>query len=145
MHFSCTFCHCPSEHLLSICNFPFSVGLFVTHLFSRKILVKSLFVVKICFTLYVIIIPTCNFPFSVGLFVTHLLAPQSGALTIGAYRDFQSNPTQSTYSFRAFKPFYSDQKQCKQTKADQCRLSQTKAGINFASIEVSKCTSIPSI
>ena len=46
-----------------------------------------------------------------------LLAPQSGALTIGAYRDFQSNPThthtQSTYSFRAFKPFYSDQKQCK--------------------------------
>ena len=49
----------------------------------------------------------------------HLLAPQSGALRISAYRDFQSNPThththtQSTYSFRAFKPFYSDQKQCK--------------------------------
>ena len=48
-----------------------------------------------------------------------LLAPQSGALIISAYRDFQSNPThththtQSTYSFRAFKPFYSDQKQCK--------------------------------
>ena len=44
-----------------------------------------------------------------------LLAPQSGALRISAYRDFQSNPThtRSTYSFRAFKPFYSDQKQCK--------------------------------
>ena len=60
------------------------------------------------------------------------LAPQSGALRISAYRDFQSNPIQSTYSFRAFKPFYGDQKQCKWTKADQCRLSQTKAGINFA-------------
>ena len=31
------FCHCPSEHLLSICNFTFSLGLFVTHfLFSKK-------------------------------------------------------------------------------------------------------------
>ena len=39
-----------------------------------------------------------------------LLAPQSGALRISVYRDFQS---QSTYSFRAFKPFYGDQKQCK--------------------------------
>merc|ERR1712212_946793 len=53
--------------------------------------------------------------------------------------------TQLTYSFRAFKPFYSDQEQCKKTKADQCRLSQTKAGINFASIQVSKCSSIPSM
>ena len=51
--------------------------------------------------------------------VMMLLAPQSGALRISAYRDFhpiqsQSNPIpiQSTYSFRAFKPFYSDQKQC---------------------------------
>ena len=34
-----------------------------------------------------------------------LLAPQSGALKISAYRDFQSNPP---YSFRAFKPFYGD-------------------------------------
>ena len=40
-----------------------------------------------------------------------LLAPQSGALRISAYGDFQSHP--STYSFRAFKPFYGDQKQCK--------------------------------
>ena len=37
-----------------------------------------------------------------------LLALQSGALRISAYRDFQS---QSTYSFRAFKPFYSDLRQ----------------------------------
>ena len=44
-----------------------------------------------------------------------LLAPQSGALRISAYGDFQSqsHPNPSTYSFRAFKPFYSDQKQCK--------------------------------
>ena len=45
-----------------------------------------------------------------------LLAPQSGALRISAYRDFQSNPIQSnpsTYSFRAFKPFYDDLKQPK--------------------------------
>ena len=53
-----------------------------------------------------------------------LLAPQSGALRISAYRDFQSRPT---YSFRAFKPFYGDLKQPKQTKADQCRPRQTKA------------------
>ena len=44
-----------------------------------------------------------------------LLAPQSGALRISAYRDFQPNPipiqsNPSTYSFRAFKPFYGDQK-----------------------------------
>ena len=43
-----------------------------------------------------------------------LLAPQSGALKISAYRD--SHPIHPsihpTYSFRAFKPFYSDQKQC---------------------------------
>ena len=44
-----------------------------------------------------------------------LLSPQSGALRISAYRDFQSNPIQSTYNFRAFKPFYGDQKQCKWT------------------------------
>ena len=45
----------------------------------------------------------------------NLLAPQSGALRISAYGDFQSQsqPNPSTYSFRAFKPFYSDQKQCK--------------------------------
>ena len=42
-----------------------------------------------------------------------LLAPQSGALRISAYRDFHPIPSQSTYSFQAFKPFYSDQKQCK--------------------------------
>ena len=30
MHFACTFCHCSSEHLLSICNFPYSLNLFVT-------------------------------------------------------------------------------------------------------------------
>ena len=29
----------------------------------------------------------------------------------------------TTYSFRAFKPFYGDLKQPKQTKADQCRPS----------------------
>ena len=46
-----------------------------------------------------------------------LLAPQSGALRISAYRDFQSIPT--TYSFRAFKPFYGDLKQLKQANADQ--------------------------
>ena len=46
-------------------------------------------------------------------FVSLFLAPQSGALRISAYRDFQSHThTQSTYSFRAFKPFYCDQKQC---------------------------------
>ena len=47
-----------------------------------------------------------------------LLAPQSGALRISAYRDFQSHPipSQSTYSFRAFKPLYSVLKQPKQTK-----------------------------
>ena len=45
----------------------------------------------------------------------NLLAPQSGALIISAYRDFLPNPIQSTYSFQAFKPFYCDQKQCKQT------------------------------
>ena len=39
------------------------------------------------------------------------LAPQSGALRISAYRDF--HPIHTTYSFRAFKPFYGDQKQCK--------------------------------
>ena len=44
-----------------------------------------------------------------------LLAPQSGALRISAYRDFHPipNPIPTTYSFRAFKPFYGDQKQCK--------------------------------
>ena len=45
----------------------------------------------------------------------HLLAPQSGALRISAYGDFQSQPNPSihpsTYSFRAFKPFYSDLRQ----------------------------------
>ena len=41
-----------------------------------------------------------------------LLAPQSGALRISAYRDFQPNPIPSTYSFRAFRPFYSDLRQC---------------------------------
>jgi len=42
------------------------------------------------------------------------LASQSGALRISAYRDFQPNPNpiKSTYSFRAFQPFFSDQKQC---------------------------------
>ena len=57
-----------------------------------------------------------------------LLAPQSGALRISAYRDFQSQSQPihpSTYSFRAFKPFYGDLRQRKQTKADQCRPSQT--------------------
>ena len=72
-----------------------------------------------------------------------LLAPQSSALRISAYRDF--HPIPSTYSFWAFKPFYGNLKQPKQTKAYQCRPRQTKAGINFASIEASKCTSIPSI
>ena len=32
MHFSSL----PSEHLLSICYFPFSLSLFVTHLFGNK-------------------------------------------------------------------------------------------------------------
>ena len=45
-----------------------------------------------------------------SLFIDALLAPQSGALRISAYRDF--HPIHPTYSFRAFKPFYSDQKQC---------------------------------
>ena len=61
-----------------------------------------------------------------------LSAPQSGALRISAYRDFQSNPYPTTYSFWAFKPFYGDLKQPKRTKADQCRPRQTKAGIKFA-------------
>ena len=43
MHFSCTFRHCPFDHLLSICNFPFSIGLFVTYLFSKKKLCKNIF------------------------------------------------------------------------------------------------------
>ena len=37
-----------------------------------------------------------------------LLAPQSGALRISAYRDFQPNPIRPTYSFQAFKPIYGD-------------------------------------
>ena len=42
-----------------------------------------------------------------------LLAPQSGALRISAYGDFHPIPSHpSTYSFRAFKPFYSDLRQC---------------------------------
>ena len=66
-----------------------------------------------------------------------LLAPQSGARISTAKRCSQNQclqrfPIQSTYSFRAFKPFYSDLGQHMQTKADQCRGSQTKAGINFA-------------
>ena len=61
-----------------------------------------------------------------------LLAPQSGALRISAYRDFLPSHPNPTYSFRALKPFYGDLKQYMQTKADQCRASQTKAGINFA-------------
>ena len=70
-----------------------------------------------------------------------LLAPQSGALGISAYRDFQSHThTQSTYSFQAFKPFYGVLKQPNQTKADQCRPRQTKA-----SIQVSKNPSIPNM
>ena len=36
MHFSRTFRHCPSEHLLSFFNFPFSIGLLVTHLQREK-------------------------------------------------------------------------------------------------------------
>merc|ERR1711971_588465 len=65
-------------------------------------------------------------------FKSPLLAPQSGALRISAYRDFQPNPIPipshpTTYSFRAFKPFYGDLKQPKQTKVDQCRPRQTKA------------------
>ena len=40
MHFACPVFHCPSENLPSICNF--SPGLFVTHFFSRKIMVKYL-------------------------------------------------------------------------------------------------------
>ena len=53
---------------------------------------------------------------------SYLSTPQSGALRISAYRDFRpipipSNPIPShpnpTCSFWAFKPFYSDQKQCK--------------------------------
>ena len=42
VHFACPVFHCPSENLPSICNFPFSLGLFVTHLFSKKIMVKYL-------------------------------------------------------------------------------------------------------
>ena len=33
-----------------------------------------------------------NFPFTLGRWVTHLLAPQSGALRRGAYRDFYPIP-----------------------------------------------------
>ena len=55
MHFSCTFRHCPSEHLLSISSFPLPISLFVTYLFSNKIMQKYLFV-KICFTSYIIMI-----------------------------------------------------------------------------------------
>ena len=43
-----------------------------------------------------------------------------------------SHPSHPTYSFWAFKPFYGGLKEPKQTKADQCRPMQTKAGINFA-------------
>jgi len=65
-----------------------------------------------------------------------LLAPQSGALRISAYRDFlPSHPIPNpTYSFRAFKPFYDDQKQGKRTMADQCRIRENKAGINFGKL-----------
>ena len=42
-----------------------------------------------------------------------------------------SNPIPTTYSFRAFKPFYGDLRQRKQTKADQCRARQTKNFQNF--------------
>ena len=50
----------------------------------------------------------------VNQFSIDFLAPQSGALRISAYRDFlPSHPT--TYSFEAFKPFYGDLKQPKQT------------------------------
>ena len=45
-----------------------------------------------------------------------------------------SYPSQSTYSFRAFKPFNGDLKQPKQTKADQCRPRQTKASIQVPSV-----------
>ena len=37
MHFSCTFRHCLSKHLLFICDFPFSIGMFVTYLFIKQI------------------------------------------------------------------------------------------------------------
>ena len=51
---------------------------------------------------------------SVKMHSLYLLAPQSGALKISAYRDFHPIPSiHPTYSFRAFKPFYGDQKQCK--------------------------------
>ena len=57
------------------------------------------------------------FSFRAVPIVSPFLAPQSGALRISAYGDFQSQsqsqPNPSTYSFRAFKPFYGDQKQCK--------------------------------
>ena len=46
-----------------------------------------------------------------------LLAPQSGALSILAFRDFHPiHPIQSTYRFECSKPLYGD---LKQTKADQ--------------------------
>ena len=74
-----------------------------------------------------------------------LLAPQSGALRISAYRDFQSHPIPipTTYSFWAFKPFYGDLKQPKQTKADQCRPRQTKASMQVS--KYPKYASIPSM
>ena len=56
VHFSCTFRHCPSEHLLSICNFPFSIGLFVTYSLGKKNHAKIFLLVKICFMSYMIII-----------------------------------------------------------------------------------------
>ena len=68
-----------------------------------------------------------------------LLALQSGALRISAYRDFLPNPVPipSTYSFRAFKPFYGDPKQPKQTKPDQCRTNkQTKSIYVLCMLEI---------
>ena len=53
MPFSCTFCHCPSEPLLSIGNFPFSLGLFVIHLLSKKSW-QNIFLVKISFMSHVL-------------------------------------------------------------------------------------------
>ena len=54
MPFSCIFCHCPSEHMLSISHFPFSLSLFVTHFFGKKN--HGILFVEISFTLYKFII-----------------------------------------------------------------------------------------
>ena len=76
------------------------------------------------------------------LTIKELLAPQSGALRISAYGDFQSQsqsqPNPSTYSFRAVKPFYGDLDCASrpwQINVDQCRPKQVSILRNFTTFK----------